>query len=55
MSRSDENHMLTASFFIQLVQQGHAASAMEKYYLAWKLLKAEMAMSFSKRLNMMAG
>jgi hypothetical protein len=30
--------MLTASFLIELVQQGHAASSMEKYYLAWKLL-----------------
>lgn len=45
----DENHMLTASFFIELVQ-GHAASAMEKY-LAWKLLRTEMAHVFFKEIK----
>jgi hypothetical protein len=45
----DEDHLVTASSLIELVQ-GHAASAMEKY-LAWKLLKTEMAHIFFKEIK----
>lgn len=45
----DENHLVTAASLIESVQ-GHAASAMETY-LAWKLLKTEMAHVFFKEIK----
>ena len=44
-----ESHVLTAAALIELVQ-GHAASAMEKY-LAWQLLKTDMAHVFFKEIK----
>lgn len=45
----NESHELTAASLIELVQ-GHAASAMEKY-LAWQLLKTDMAHVFFKEIK----
>lgn len=45
----EEQNLVTGSSLIELIQ-GHAASAMEKY-LAWKLLKTDMAHVFFKEIK----
>lgn len=44
-----DDHLVTAASLIELVH-GHAASAMEKY-LAWQLLKTDMAHVFFKEIK----
>lgn len=48
-NEENESNELTAASLIELVQ-GHAASAMEKY-LAWQLLKTDMAHVFFKEIK----
>lgn len=45
----DHKHLITSASLIELIH-GHAASAMEKY-LAWKLLKTDMAHVFFKEIK----
>mmetsp|Transcript_9843 Transcript_9843/g.13869 ORF Transcript_9843/g.13869 Transcript_9843/m.13869 type:complete len:129 (-) Transcript_9843:150-536(-) len=48
-AEEDESHTLTPDSLIELVHS-HAASAIEKY-MAWKLLKSDMAHIFFKDLK----
>eukprot|EP01083_Nonionella_stella_P058898 154171_1 len=46
---SNNNHLLTPDSFIQLIHS-HASSSIERY-LAWKLLKTDMAHVFFKEIK----
>ena len=48
-AQDEDNNLVTGSSLVELVQ-GHAATAMEKY-LAWKLLKTDMAHVFFKEIK----